>query len=262
MASLADATSRPWLGIRIVGVGPDIDTTGADERFAFTTMADPGVATGTWWRPWLVDVPDGVETTLDPVTGEISIGSLTVDLLEGAQAVGLTEIFAVRERAQRGDLAASITAAAVTVDVFDRGGATPAVNQMLSLGDERMRITAVAVGGGVGGSDRLTVTRARYGTTARIHTTAADYGDAEVRYRAHWLHGRIVEVYQGFYGDALPTTPKATYILEGIEVVGGTTWRLTMRGVEALIDTECLTHAWTGTAEWGLEPVRIVGVAG
>ena len=248
MADVTDRASRPVLYLQIAGVGPYTDAAGTADRHRLATK-EPDEGYGGQWLPYLVDVPSQQETRLDLVTGEIQIGGLTLEIVDGSQVATVTDLFATREVSQRGWLAADATAAAATIDVDQDVGGIGLVDDVIHVGPEAMLITAVAAGGGAGGSDRYTVTRAYYGTTAQAHYTAANKGDAEVRWRPHYLKGRRCELWLNFDADGQvdgDAVQIGTYLLDGIRFKDGAIWELTLRGMEAQLDTEIGVHAYQG----------------
>jgi len=251
MASIADRDGRPYLYAIVEGLGPQTDTAPSSYAYRFVYGEDPGLSPSGRWLPYVTDVPGVLETGIDLVTGETEVGSLTLEILEGPNnSAFMTDLFATRERAVRADLAANVAVGAAFIDVRDQVGAA-AVNDVIALGDERLKITNVNLGGGWGGfGDRLTVTRAYYGTTARAHFTAESRGDGEVRWRAHYLRGRKVALYLNFQGN-LETHAilVGTFLLDRLELVEGVKWRLHLRGIEALLDAELGHRAYNGTTE-------------
>jgi len=250
MASVADRSGRPVLYFQIAGIGPYTDAAGTADRHRFATK-EPDEGYGAQWLPYLVDVPDQQETRIDLVTGEIQIGGLTAAVIDGPQTATLTDLFATRENSHDGQLAADATAGQGFVDVTRGTGGLGAANDIIHIGPEAMRVTNAAGAGGVGGSDRYTVTRAYYGTTAQAHYTAANKGDGEVRWRPHYLKGRRVEFFLNFDADGQvdgDAVQIGTFLLGGIRFRRGHTWELSMRGMEALLDTEIGVHAFHGEA--------------
>ncbi len=264
-STVADFTGKPILYFVIEGLGPDTETDGSSKAYRWTTRdADTPFTPTTRFRPFLVDIPRQVETEVDIVTGETKTGGMSFTLVEGTGQTGttpnsvfLTELFAVRNRTKVGEFVGGtgadsgvMTTTDLTLDVKQVVGGIPLVNQVLALGDERMKITAVAGGGGAGGSDRLTVTREFYGTTARNHYTAANNGDSEVRYRAHYMRTRPVDLFLNFAdnveGDELLVR---SFILDYLKLrPDGASWDISLRGTESLLDQEVgdrLWHGWT-----------------
>ena len=262
-ATVADRSSIPVVYAQIQGVGPLTAPLGTEGRWRFASREPSVGAFGAQWRPYLVDVPQISASRLDPVTGEVEPGGLVLDLLDGPQAATLTDVFAVRRTDDgRGWLAANVAVGAATIDVT-RDIGVPAQFDVVWLGAEAMRVSGVALGGGVGGSDRLTVTKGWYGTRDESHAARFNGGDGEVRYRPHFMLGRIVELWLNFDaggqvdGDAQQI---GTYVLERLAFVDGTTWRLTLRGVESLLQTEVGQAAFHGWAPNVFSPRAAVGV--
>ena len=246
--TVADKSSRPIVHCVIEGLGPDTDAAGTAVQYRFSNV-DPGFAGAVAgsWRPYLASLPDHLETTLDVVTGEVGVGSLTVDLVEGAHpTVFLSELLATRERSRVGRLLANATAGAATVDVATVAGAIPAINDVISIGTERLRVTGVTV---IAGGHRLNVTRARYGTTAIAHSTDAERGDGEVRYRAHFLRGRQVDLYLNFQGNVEgDQILLGRFLINRLEFVGGSRWRIHTTGIERRLSADIAMHAFSGHA--------------
>ncbi len=254
MAAITDRTSTPYLYLTIDGVGAAVDAGGTLGAYRFSTV-EPGFSHGGDWLPYLTDLPSALESELDPITGEVNTGQLKVSLVEGPGSTQfLTDLFATREQSQRGELAASVTAAAGQMDVHRRVGGVPTVGQVLAIGSERCRITAVSADTPAVGIDRLTVTRGYYGTTATAHNVAADRGDAEVRYRLHYLKGRRAQLRFNFVGDAEGSAVVVgSYLLDRVELASGgadrgARWSIILKGLEAYLDTEIGRYAWTGVS--------------
>ena len=258
--AFTDTASLPYLYLTIEGLGPTTDTGGTAVAYRLSTF-DPGFAgfpAGTW-RPYMSVLPSHVESELDPATCEVNNSAITFDLIEGsAGAVFLSDLFATRQRSRVGRLAARALAADATIDVTRVVGGVPAVNDVCWIGREALRITGVAAAGGVAdpktgvASDRLTVTRARYDTTAHIHDLGSNFGDDEVRYRPHYLRGREVTLRVNFQGDVEASAIVIWRgLLDGLELVtdgdaAGAAWRLRCRGVNGLLDTVIGHHLWIG----------------
>ena len=253
MATFSDRESQPYLYLTIEGIGPRTDATGTVQEYRWSTF-DPGFGDAGVWRSYLSVLPSHLESSLDVVTGEVKGSGIAFDLIEGSQALFLTDVLATHDRTRVGRLALNASAAVLTLDVTQVAGGVPAVNDVLWIGREACRITVVVAGGGTGGSDRLTVTRGRYGTTAHAHNTSDDRGDSEVRYRPHFLRGRGVTLRLNFRGNAegSAVTLWRGY-LDRLELVTGdeahgAAWRLHCAGVLGLLDTVIGTRIWTGSA--------------
>ena len=182
LAAAARRTSQPWWYVQIGGVGQRFDADGrAAYKFCSLYLGAGGYPGGDDYAAGIV--LEGNKPSLSFSSDALNIGSDSVDI--GSAQVTLIDKSGVLAAAfafssPGAELAASgrvpvvvadISRTATTVDVTD---ASVVVNpSMLFLDQEAVRVHGISLGGGVGGSDRLTITRAQWGTFAALHFATA-----------------------------------------------------------------------------------------
>jgi hypothetical protein len=169
----------------------------------------------------------------------------------------LTALFSVHDDScVQTYLAAAVTAAAATIDVVDSTGLVANTSHVY-VNRETMFVTNIAVGGGAGGSDRLTVTRGLYESEQVAHPLTDSQGNTLqvlVADKVRFMHTREVVLHEDRAGlveaDAIKFRGYLDTVDEDLGVwvlqCSGFLKRIACRIGETLAETELIYDLWGG----------------
>lgn len=169
------------LAFEIEGLGT-WTSNGLPLRFTETELrTHAGVAQ---YVPLLKTWPATLSNRIDPLEGWMTQGTISFEIaaddLDTVWGDRVRQFLTTVRPEPAALLAADIAAGAAQIDAIQIPGADEVVaGDVIFLRREAMYVSSVSAGGGVGGSDRLSVVRGQYGTTAKAHK-AGSFDDTEI----------------------------------------------------------------------------------